>query len=262
MKKSLFKLILGVFATMTLFSSCLGDSSNSRENPMAFAYITTKDGIQCAAMDWYYFTSPIIKTLTVGKCYILGYRTNLEMASSQVILAEDIAQPIELTTTYGRVDSPTVENTFNPSEFKPDVFFFNDYYGDNWSFSYRASLKEKDTPRAHCFYDVNRQYEMLDGVRKDVEKNQIIIDVRFDYVPGADGSTRDAYWYSVSNLSGIKSSYKENPEKYDPTKIIDNYVIVAVKFRYNQLQSDGTVKEDVYVGNWTSSPYSFAYPKE
>lgn len=261
MKKSLFKLILGVFATVLLFTSCLGDSNNSSENPKAFAYITTKDGVQCAAMDGLYFTSTFIKTLTVGRCYILGYRTNYESVSSQVFLAEDIAQPITLTTTYGRVSSPTVENTFNPSVFQPEIAVYEDYRGNNCSFVYKAKLKEKDTPRAYCFYDVNRQYEMVDGVRKDVEKNQIIIDVRFDYLSGADGSTIETTWRSVSDLSEIKNRYKLDSGKYDPTTS-DSYVRVDVKFRYNQLQSDGTIKEDVYYGNWTTPTCFFAYAKE
>ncbi|GAB6008202.1 hypothetical protein FACS1894179_05580 [Bacteroidia bacterium] len=259
MKKSLFKLILGVFATVMLFSSCLGDGNSSFEN-QTFAYITTKDGVQCAAMDGNYFTSPLIKTLTPGRCYILGYRTNWEAVSGNILLAEDIAQPIALTTTYGRVSSPTVENTFNPSAFQPEIAVYSDYLGNNCSFIYIAKLKEKDTPRAHCFYDVNRQYEMIDGVRQDVGKNQIIIDVRFDYISGADGSSVNASWRSVSDLSEIKRWYKQNSENYDPS-VSGDFVKVDVKFRYNQLQSNETVKEDVYIGSWTSSPCYFEYEK-
>lgn len=261
MKKSLFKLILGVFATVMLFSSCLGDGSYESGNNNAFAYITTIDGKQCAAMDGYYFTSTLIKTLTVGRCYILGYRTNWEAASSQIFHAEDTAQPIELTTTYGRANTPTVENTFNPSSFQPEITVYSDYLGNNCSFIYIAKLKEKDTPRAYCYYDVNRQYEMIDGVRKDVGKNQIIIDVRFDYISGADGNSANRTWRSVSNLSEIKSWYKQNSENYDAS-VSGDFVKVDVKFRYNQLQSNETVKEDVYFGSWTSSPCYFAYEKE
>lgn len=262
MKKTLCKLILSTFAAGMLFTSCLGDGNNEFKSDNSFAYITTIDGKQCAAMDRYHFTSTMIQTLTVGRCYILGYRTNYEAASSKILLAEDIAQPIELTMTYGRVDPPMMENTFNPSAFQPEIFASTDYFGDNWCFIYKAKLKEKDTPRAHCFYDVDRQFEMIDGVRKDVEKNQIIIDVRFDYIPGADGSSVDLTWRSVCNLSGIKNRYKLDSGKYDPTTS-ESYVRVDVKFRYNQLQSDGkTVKENVYIGSWTSPAYYFEYIKD
>lgn len=262
MKKSLFKLILSTFAVGLLLTSCLGDSTNSRENPRAFAYITTIDGTQCAAMDGYYYTSAIIKTLTVGRCYILGYRTNYEAATSKILHAEDISQPIALVTTYGRVDAPNIENAFNPSAFQPEIGVYSTYFGNNCSFIYKAKLKEKDTPRAHCFYDVTKQYEMIDGVRKDVGKNQIIIDVRFDNIPGADGASVDNSWRSVSDLSGIKNWYKENSDNYDPANATDNYVRVDVKFRYNQLQSDGTTVKEVYFGNWTTPTCYFAYEIE
>lgn len=259
MKKSLFKLILGVFATVMLFSSCLGDGGYESGNNNAFAYITTIDGKQCAAMDGCYFTSTLIETLTVGRCYILGYRTNLEAVNSKVFLAEDTAQPIELTTTYGRVNTPTVENTFNSYDFRPYYGSFDSFYGDNWGVVYTAKLKEKDTPRAHFFYDTEKQYEMIDGVRKDVGKNQIIIDVRFDYIPGADGSTVKKERLTVGNLSQIKNTYKDS-DKFDEGS--GTYVDVAIKFRYNQLQPDDvTVKEDVYTGSWTSAPYYFRYYK-
>lgn len=260
MKKSLFKLILGVFATVMLFSSCLGDGSREFENNNAFAYITTIDGKQCAAMDGCYFTSTLIKTLTVGRCYILGYRTNMEAVNSRVFLAEDTAQPIELTTTYGRAGSPTIEDTFNPLEFYPFLSYRPDsFMGDNWGVVYTAKLKEKDTPQAHFFYDTEKQYEMIDGVRKDVGKNQIIIDVRFDYIPGADGSIVKTQSLTVGNLSQIKNTYKIS-DKFEAGS--GTYADVAIKFRYNQLQSDDTtVKEDVYVGSWTSAPYFFRYYK-
>jgi hypothetical protein len=196
----------------------------------------------------------------VGRCYILGYRTNYEAYSSKILLAEDIAQPVALTTTSGVADAPTAD-TFNPSSFQPEIAVYSDYLGNNCSFIYTAKLKENDRPRANCFYDVNKQYEMVDGVRKDVEKNQIIIDVRFDYIQGGDlGSSVNRSWRSVCDLSNIKRQYQYS-ENYDPT-VSGDFVKVDVKFRYNQLQSNETVKEDVYFGSWTSSPCYFAYEKE
>lgn len=262
MKKSLFKLILGVFATVLLFTSCLGDSNSSSENPNAFAYITTIDGKQCAAIGGVYFWSPRIATLSQGRCYILSYRTNYEAYSSKILLAEDIAEPILLTTTYSRIEPPTIEDTFNPISFAPYYGSSNSFYGDNWGFAYTAKLRDNDTPDAYFFYDSNRQYEMVDGVRQDVKKNQMIIDVRFNYTPGADGGTvLKRQCLSVGNLSQIRQEYKiKNSDNFEFGS--DGYISVAIKFRYNQLQSDDTtVKPDVYVGDWNSSLYNLLYYK-
>ena len=262
MKKSLFKLILGVFATVLLFTSCLGDSSRSEEFS-TFAYITTVDGVQCAAIGGVYFWSPRIETLSQGRCYILGYRTNYEAYSSKILLAEDIAEPILLTTTYSRIESPTIEDTFNPISFAPYYGSSNSFYGDNWGVAYiTTKLKESDTPNAYFFYDSNRQYEMVDGVRQDVKKNQMIIDVRFNYTPGADGGTvLKRQCLSVGNLSQIRQEYKmKNSDNFEFGS--EGYVSVAIRFRYNQLQSDGqTVKTDVYVGDWNPSLYYLLYYK-
>lgn len=263
MKKSLFKLILSTFAVVILFSSCLGDGNNEFGSDSSFAYIKIDQttGVQCAAVDGIYITSTTIQTLEVGRCYLISYRVSSDNLSSSGIYqnATISSQPSSLTTTIGVVGAASIENTFNPYDFQPYYGSFDSFFGDNWGVVYTAKLKEKDTPRAYFFYDADKQYEMVDGVRKDVEKNQLIIDVRFNYTSGEDGSTIKTGRLTVGNLSIIKNAfqYSGNFEQGSAT-----YADVAIKFRYNQLQSDDTtVKEDVYVGSWTSSLYSFRYYK-
>lgn len=267
MKKSLIKLVFSAFAAVIMFTSCLGDGENVTERSYVFAYIgydASKGGIY-AAVDGWYITSPYIQTLNVGSCYLISYRTSMEEVASGVFKAEDITQPESLTSTYGRVTAPTIEDTFPITTFQPAVYAFSNYYGDNWLFTYTGKLKEKDTARAHFFYDTERQYEITtNGSQKDLEKNQMIIDVRFDYITGADGTASPRSLYSVGALGEIKTRYyaEHFNDLVWATQGSSKYASVSIKFRYNQGQSDGTTKE-VYVGEWgTSSPYCFWYFEE
>ncbi len=264
MKKSLFNLILGVFTTAILFTSCLGDSNNEFGNDNIFAYITTheKTGEKVAALyNNVYISSSVIDALETGKCYLISYKVSTENLSANGVFENASVYGVSesITSTTGTVATPTMEETFNPTDFAPYFVRPDSFMGDNWGFYYTiTTLREKDTPKAYFFYDADKQYEMADGVRKDVGTNQIIIDVRFNYTAGVDGgSVLTQQKMSVGNLSMIKSAFKysDNFEKGS-----ENYVDIAIKFRYNQLQSDKTtVKEDVYVGSWTSPPYFFRY---
>lgn len=264
MKKSLLKLVFSAFAAVLMFTSCLSDGDSTTERSGAFAYIKYDMAKgQYAAVEGVHISSPFIKTLDVGECYLIGFRTSFEQDAAGIYKAEDIAQPVRLLTLPGRVESASfMEDTFNPTAFEPRYAFYNDFLGDRWGFIYRVKLKEKDTPRAFFFYDTEKQYEMVDGVRKDVEKNQLIIDVRFDFIPGADGSSVERNEVTVGDLGEIKNSYKNASPNFEwsgTTNDGTKYAQVAIKFRYNQLQSDGTVKNDVYVGQWSSNPYMFEY---
>lgn len=267
MKKSLFKLILGVSAIVILFTSCLGDGNNEFGSDNSFSYITThpKTGKKVAALnEGIYISAPAIDALESGRCYLVSYRISTDNLSSSGIYENATISAVSssITSTIGIVGSAiAMTDTFNPSDFIPYYGRFDDFVGDSWGFYYTAKLKEKDTPRAYFFYDEEKQFEMVDGVRKDLGKNQIIIDVRFNYTAGEDGSTIKAKRLSVGNLSRIKSEYKGSAD-FDPSAGDAVAVNVAIKFRYNQLQSDDTtVKEDVYVGSWTSAPYNFTYYK-
>lgn len=266
MKKSLFKLILGVFTTVMLFTSCLGDSSNEFGNDNIFAYITTHEetGRKVAALyQGIYISSSTIDALESGKCYLMSYKVSTDNLSASGIFENATVSAVSesITNTTGVVSAATIEDTFNPTEFAPYFVRPDSFLDDNWGFYYTTTtLKEKDTPKAYFYYDVDKQYEMVDGVRKDVEANQIIIDVRFNYTAGVDGgSVLTKQRLSVGNLSLIKNAYKYSDNFEQGT---DAYVYVAIKFRYNQLQSDNTMETDVYVGSWTSSPYNFLYYKD
>ncbi|MDR2954934.1 MAG: hypothetical protein LBV43_07630 [Prevotella sp.] len=261
MKKSLFKLILGMFATVMLFSSCLGDGSNETGNSGAFAYITTdQTGIKYAVVDTYRITSTAIQGLEAGSCYLIDYRFSFENQSSSGIYqnATMSSQPVLLVSTMGAVGTATtVTETFNPYDFQPYAGSFDSPYGYNLGVAYIAKLKETDSPRAYFFYDAKKQFEMTnDGVtQEDVKENQIIIDVRFAHTNGADGSQIKAGRITVGNLYQIREAYKRSDKFKEGS---GEYTDVAIKFRYNQLQSDDkTVKEDVYVGSWTPAPYSY-----
>ncbi len=267
MKKLLFNLILGTFTAVVLFTSCLGDGNNEFGSDNVFAYITTheKTGRKVAALSQaIYISSPTIDGLESGKCYLMSYRLSSDNLSSNGIYENATITGVSksITPTMSIVGPVTIEDTFNPSDFIPYYGRSDSFVGNNWGFLYTtAKLKENDTPRAYFFYDADRQYEMVDGVRKDVEKNQIIIDVRFNYVPGVDGgSVLKQQILSVGNLSQIRQEYK-NSDNFEFGS--GTYVNVVIKFRYNQLQSDNTtVKTDVYVGSWTSAPYNFTYYKD
>ncbi|MFV0536113.1 MAG: hypothetical protein ACK5M3_01930 [Dysgonomonas sp.] len=267
MKKSLFKLILGISAIVILFTSCLGDSNNEFGSDNVFAYITTheKTGKKVAALSQaIYISSSTIDGLESGKCYLMSYRLSSDNLASNGIYENATITGISksITPTMSIVGPVTTEDTFNPSDFIPYYGRSDSFMENNWGFLYTtAKLKENDIPRAYFFYDADRQYEMEEGVRKDVGKNQIIIDVRFNYVPGADGgSVLKQQVLSVGNLSRIRQEYRGS-DNFEFGS--DTYVNVAIRFRYNQLQPDDvTVKTDVYVGSWTSTPYNFTYYKD
>jgi len=255
MKKSLFKLIFGVLAVTMLFTSCLSDGNNEVERQGSFAYITTINNVQCAAVDGIYVTSTLIKSLNVGSCYLISFRISNDMTGN-VYNGTDLAQPSLLVRTTSSVSAPAVEDTFNPTALQPTYGSFDSFFGDNWGFIYRVKLEEKSTPRAFFFYDEDKQYEMVDGVRKDLSKNQLIIDVRFTYTVG-EGSAVERNELTVGNLKNIKEWYEENGLVWDSSS--QKTAEAAIKFRYNQKQSDETVKEDVTVGDWYSPIYKFAY---
>lgn len=269
MKKSLLKLICGVFAISLLFSSCLGDSSSEESYNGVFAYITTRkaaDGQSAqivAAANGIYFTSNYIQTLTVGKCYLLSLRFDYaNHLGNYIYQADDTAVPSELQQSRASVVSGSIsmDDAFNPTDFAPHPYAlsYSNYFGDNWGVYFTATLKEKDTPVAYAFYDVDKQYEEIDGVRKDVGKNQIILDIRFANIPGADSGTEKSTGYlTVLNLSDIRNEYLRYVD-FGGKSTVD----VNIKFRYNQLQSDKTIKSDVYVGSWNETMYAFRYINE
>jgi hypothetical protein len=267
MKKSILKLIFSAFVVVMLFTSCLGGGNNVFERSGSFAYIQydPAKGVY-AAVDQWYITSPLIKNLEVGRCYFISYRTSREVVGD-IYVAEDMAQPVLLRTTQGSTGTAPDDESFgdhrlNPTAFEPRYGSFDSFFGDNWGFAYRVRLKEKDTPRAYFYYDSARQSEMVEGVLRPVGKNQIIIDVRFDYFPGEDvGNATERLEVSVGNFSRIKSEYQYSDDFQWTGTMSDGsrYAEVSVRFRYNQLQSDGTTRNDVYVGQWSPNPYRFDY---
>lgn len=266
MKKSLLKLICSVFAITLLFSSCLGDSSTEQSFNGGFAYITTRPAAEgqpgqiVAAVNGVYFTSNYIKTLNTGRCYLVSLRFDYaNHLGNYIYQAEDTVVPTELQQSRASVVSGGIpmDDAFNPTSFAPAVASFDTFFGDCWGLSFVATLKEKDTPTAYVFYDREGQFEMnSDGLKVETGKNQIILDVRFANTPGADGTERSDEYLTVSNLSDIRSEYERNVE-FGGNSTVD----VFIKFRYNQKQSDGSLKE-VYVGSWTETKYAFRYTND
>lgn len=257
MKKLFFKSALSLLAVAALFSSCLGESNNEIDRTNRFAYITSMNttsagGVKCAASDGSYFTSSYIQQqLTTGSCYLISFRSSLNSTYPNIYDITETAPAVKLESTVGVVGPVTKDDTVNPTSL---AYIYGDpsnFYGNNWGFRYTVKVGKNDTPRAYFFYDRDNQTEDVNGVPQPLAKNRMIIDVRFDYVPGADNEKTQREVVSVGNLDNILRNFVTDANRFEQS-VDQLYTDVFFKLRYNQLQPDGTtVKENTLVGSWT-----------
>lgn len=255
MKKLFLKSVLSLLAVAAffVFSSCLGESNRDIDRSGSFAYVTTpKDGgVQYAAVDRIYITSSYIQQqLTSGSCYLMSFRSSLNSTYPGIYDVTETAQAVKLESTVGVVGSVSRDDTVNPTSLSyiygaPDIF-----YGNNWGFKYSVKVGKNDTPRAYFFYNRDNQTEEVNGVSQPLAKNQMIIDVRFGYVAGADDEKVQKEVISVGNLSNILTNFVTDANRFEQS-VDQGYTDVFFKLRYNQLQSDGKTIKETLVGSWT-----------
>lgn len=284
MKTSILKLISSVFFVGLLFSSCLGDSDNVIEKTGDFVYITTLNSgtTKVGAVSYYpgtYISTPAIDQTTIetGQFYIMGYKINTKNIGTggNYYLAEDIGQnPKKLEQTRGAISAPTaIDNEFYPTTFGATTAWspVSYLYGDRWVFGAQASLKEegKDFPKMYFYYDPARQKEDTnnDGVDdRDLDENQMIIDVRFGTESYSEGQKTSRSFYSVGDLSSIRSYFQNQSGKFSYKG--EKSVYVPIKFRYRKATKDNNnqdTTQEVLDGNWNtdySGKYALYYTTE
>jgi len=282
MKTSILKLITSVFFVGLLFSSCLGDSDNVIEKSADFVYITSVNSgtTKVGAVSSYpgtYISSAAIEQSSIlsNQFYIMGYKINTKNIGTggSYYIAEDIGQTPKLVEqTRGAYTAPSVEDEFNPTTFGVSAYYpASSLYGDRWVFGAQASLKEegKDFPKMYFFYDPTRQKEDTngDGIDdRELSENQIIIDIRFQTESFSEGQKTSRTFYSVGDLSAIRTYFQSQSGKFNYNG--EKSIYVPIKFRYRKATKDNNnqdTTEEVMDGNWNTDytgKYAFYFTTE
>lgn len=256
MKKVSFCFFL-IFSTL-FFSSCLGDSDSKinvdqgygfvKSNNQGTVYVAASVNNQGA-----HITSDQIKSLTVGDCVVLafaissngetidGIMTATDVSIKKILPQSDIQKSIPNALYINPIKTLTILD-----------YSSNNFFGDRWFFSANYPLKEGENiqnVRAYCYYDVNNQPKNEDGSSLT---NKIVIDVRFSNTnPNTDPNaitTVQPFSFAL-NLSPLRGMYI--PTVSDNTST-NKETAVELQFRYQQEQTDGTIKDGT-LGVWNSN---------
>lgn len=258
MKTSVLKVFSSLFVVLCLMSSCLGDNESSYKTSGEFAYITTNaNGVKSAATRVGYIVDNKIDGLINGGCYNIAFEIKTGSSGTGIYSAEylevlDKGRPIaKADLIFGKPYSELLVNrndTITPDNLQIGAWYPSDYFGDNWQIYYRVALKEDEKVKPYFYFDI-------DGQKKDdgtpLDKNQIIIDVRFAYSDRNTATTPT----TKEDLTavGLLSALRSNSSPFKPVYDSDQkYVNVAVRFRYQKNQGDKPALID-YLGSWSTS---------
>ncbi|MBK5721649.1 hypothetical protein JGH11_12280 [Dysgonomonas sp. Marseille-P4677] len=255
MKTSVFKVFCSVFAIACLMSSCLGDGDSSYSSTREFTYIYQDEyGKKYAVTTAGYITHSNIDALIAGNCYYIAYKittgtgTGIFQAESVEVL--DKGKPIpssELRFIEPYSDIPNRNDTITPLSLQIGAWSPGTTIGDNWEIGYKVNLKEDEKVKAYFYFDPEGQ-KKEDGT--ELEKNQIIIDVRFAYIDRNEAAVAT----SAENLTAVGVLEELRRTNYF-TPVYDSdkdYANVAVRFRYQKNEGDKPASIQ-YIGSWTST---------
>lgn len=268
MKTSALKLFISLFAILTVMSSCLGDSDSSYSSGRDFCYIYKDPETfkQYAVASAGYIAHDKIDLLTEGYCYYIAYKIRTGNGAG-VFQAESLevlnnSYPISRSTLivgkpYSNLSAETRNDTIVPLSVRIGTWVPTNLIGDNWQFGYTVNLKENEKAKAYFYFDPAAQIKD-DGTALD--KNQVIIDVRFAY----DGGRNDADVPTVQDASGdvvaVLNQLRNRPDLITPeyTSGVE-YVDVAIRFRYQKPAGDNNPATLDYLGSWTNTSNSMYY---
>ncbi len=263
MKTTLFKIICTISTVVLLMSSCLGDSDSSIQIDRDFAYITTVDGIKCAATSSGYIVDQagdVVSGLTTGKCYWIAYKitgsssSNIYQAEYVNVLENGKSLPQENLiprVPYSNVTEAQRNDSIIAMSMSVGGGFASDYWGDNWLINFSVPLKEDEKVITYFYYDADNQDKDESG---KVEKNRIIVDVRFIKTNKnpENVNTSNKPLSAIGNLNYIRNFYQPD---YDGKEFVD----VPMKFRYQKYNKDGQPAEIAYIGSWNANSGSNVY---
>lgn len=233
MRTVLFK-ISGVFFALFLLTSCLGSGDAYYENGRGFVYLKYTDighGDKLYAFDGY---DPILapsswNNLERNRGYYAKYKVTISGSNYLTpeyldVLDEGLPVPkaeFRWDKPYTGFQNP--KDSIHPQSLTLKAGLLTNYIDDNWLIEYKMALKSDDKVEVCYYYDPNGQSES--GV--PLEKNQIIIDIRFVKIPSTEpGDAKIETYNALGSLSRIRSEYTpEYPSGED-------YVFVPIKFRY------------------------------
>lgn len=256
MKTSVLKVFCSVFVILCLMSSCLGDNESSYSSSSEFTYIIQENNVKYAVTSAGYLTHPDINALIPGRCYFIAYKITTGSGSgvykAEYVEVLDKGRPIASSSLiFGKPYSALPVNrndTITPQSMQIGAWNPGTIYGDNWQIIYNVNLKDKEEVKPYFYFDI-------DGQKKDdgtpLDKNQIIIDVRFAY---SDRNTATAPTVKEDLTAvGLLNQLRTKSDMFTPVYDSDkDYVNVAVKFRYQKNQGDKPALID-YIGSWTSA---------
>ena len=260
MKTSVLKVFCSVFAIVGLMTSCLGDSDSSYSSSREFTYINQTNGVNYAVTSVGSILDPKIDALQVGNCYYIAYKiktgngTGVFQAESVDVL--DKGKPIPSSSLifdkpYSNLVGENRNDTITPLTLQFGAWYPGTMYGDNWEINYRVNLKEDEKVKPYFYFDPAGQ-KKDDGVTP-LEKNQIIIDVRFAYNGERNTSSVPTVAEDLTAV-GLLEALRTRTDKFSPVYDSDkDYVNVAVRFRYQKNQGEGKPASTEYIGSWTSS---------
>jgi hypothetical protein len=250
---SALSLILTVAISLT---SCLnGLDDDFIECGQDIGYITTNNGIKCAATSYGHITSPEIKNLKTGECYIMGYQIT-EASVDGIYNAKRVFNISEnpLPQSAITIGKPADSTSVAISDLFIPFYSSSEYIEDRWVFNYVASVKNNEKITAEFYFNKDNQIDK-DGVNIKGQ-NKIIIDIYFrrNGSPDTTSVAKLKGFTYVGNLRELRS-FAFNPEYSKEVSKGTNggiYKILLIQFRYHKYVS-ATKSEIAYLGSWENS---------
>lgn len=253
LKRSLFSLCI----ISLIFTSCLSDGNSKVEARDAFAYITTVDGVTCAAvtqgMYGVYITSPSISLMYPGECCFLDYTVDDFDWNEKINQATGVNIKEKVDQRYLAISAPEGESEAI-AKLGLGLFSPNNFWGDNWVFYFEQDAKSEKLYEANFYFDPENQFDQKGN---DISgENKAIIDIYFaetsEEVKSSD-FPNGVVLRTVANLESFRSYFMPDFSDGQEDKNGDKLVNVYIKFRYHKLATSSGGEPTVeYLGEWKS----------
>lgn len=248
--------IISTVVLLLALTSCLNnyEGENYIECGRDIGFITTNNGIKCAATSYGYITSSEIKSLKMNECYYLGYQIT-ELPVDGVYNANKVFHVSEnpLAQTELKIGKQSDSLSVAVKDLRVPFFSSSEYLDDRWVFDYTALTRNNEKVIANFYFDKDNQIDKYGNNIKG--KNKLIIDVYFTKDVTTDSSivAREKQFSSVGNLKSLRT-FAFTPEYSSEVSRGDKgsmYMAVLVQFRYHKYIS-ANKSEIAYLGSWDS----------
>lgn len=248
LKRSLFSLCI----ISLIFTSCLSDSNSKVESYDEFAYITTVNGVTCAATYHGYISSPSISLMYPGECCFLDYVIEdymygeINQATGVNVREKADRRGLEISNPMGESESV--------KRIAVAIFSSTDYFGDNWVFHFEQDAKSEKLYEANFYFDPENQF---DENGEDISgENKAIIDIYFaetsEEVKASD-YPNGIYQRTVADFGAFRSYFAPDFSSGQENVNGDKLVNVYIKFRFHKLGSSSSEESSVeFYGGWKS----------